>query len=263
MSDQPLYRVKDWEALYENAQSKKVKNISWVPMRNTHDGKGYRRVAAHPDACEIMTAFVLILQVASRCATRGLLASSSGVPLDSEDLAFKTGFPQAIFDKAFEVLTATKIGWLEVVKGKHASSTLPAASSTAGQDGATGNRTEGKGREETHTVSPPDPILDSFKAKHPDYERLTAEPGLAAITPDQWHKMCSAYPHADPAKVVDATTTAALMATGGLNDPGLYLKGVFSRMDKESQPKPRRESGLLSDEECDRIKAESELKGLI
>lgn len=106
-----VYIIKDWCELQANTDLAKTKAWSWVKVPNRHDGGGYRRVAAHEHAADIFAAWVLMLQVASRCPTRGVLATAQG-PLDSVDLSAKTGFPARIFDIAFTELQHQKIGWL-------------------------------------------------------------------------------------------------------------------------------------------------------
>lgn len=118
------YRIKKWNEYFEKSQSRKCAKMTWVALPNKHDGKGYRRVARHERATDLFTAWVLIVQVASKMPTRGLLVDEDG-PLTAEDLGDMTGFPAAIFHLAFTVLTQPSIGWLERVAG----STLPAAGS--------------------------------------------------------------------------------------------------------------------------------------
>lgn len=110
------YRVKNWDAYYEKAQTRKCNKASWVAIPNKHDGKGFRRVAKHERNVELYTAWILIVQVASKMPKRGLLVDDDG-PLDAEDLADKTGFPSEIFNLAFEVLAEPKIGWIERFAG--------------------------------------------------------------------------------------------------------------------------------------------------
>jgi hypothetical protein len=110
------YKIKDWDSLFEIAQSRKCERLHWVAVPNKHDGKGYRRVARHEKCCELFAAWNLILQVASKMKTRGLLVDTDG-PLTAEDLADKTGYPEAIFVLAFKVLSSPKISWLEKVNG--------------------------------------------------------------------------------------------------------------------------------------------------
>ena len=108
------YQIRDWDKLFERAQSRKCDRIHWVATPNKHDGKGFRRIARHPKCCEIFTAWILIMQVASKQSQRGLLVDNDG-PITTEDLADKTGYPEKIFKLAFEVLSGPKIGWLEKI----------------------------------------------------------------------------------------------------------------------------------------------------
>jgi len=36
-----LYRIVDWENLYENNRTRNMKNMLWVPVPVKHDGYGY------------------------------------------------------------------------------------------------------------------------------------------------------------------------------------------------------------------------------
>ena len=113
----PTYRVKDWDVHFENHDSRKINNARWLPMPNKHDGKSFRRLAAHRDGVAAFAGWTLILQVASKMPTRGVLADEDG-PLDAEDISAMTGFPAAIFDLAFGLLTQPKIAWLEITSGQ-------------------------------------------------------------------------------------------------------------------------------------------------
>lgn len=141
------YRVRKWADLFENAQSRKIDRLSWVPIPNKHDGKSYRRLIAHDDGPALYAAWVLIVQVASKCPTRGVLADADGA-LDTDDLAAKTGVPASLFARALEVLTHPKIGWLEAellpADSQHIGSGLPDASTDAALNRTERNRNESK-----------------------------------------------------------------------------------------------------------------------
>jgi len=111
-----IYAIKNWDENYEIAQSRQCKGMkmSWVAVPNRHDGKGFRRLVRNPNNVQVFCAWNLIIQVASKQKIRGRLEDTDG-PLTAEDLSDKTGFPEEIFQMAFEVLSDPKIGWLEVV----------------------------------------------------------------------------------------------------------------------------------------------------
>ena len=108
------YCIRRWSEVFENSQSRQYQRLTWTPLPNKHDGKSYRRLISMADGPALYGAWVLLVQVASKCPQRGVLADQDG-PLDAEDLSHKTGCPAEVFAKAFEVLTNPKIAWLEVV----------------------------------------------------------------------------------------------------------------------------------------------------
>ena len=142
-----LFAIKDWDTLFENAASRKLKGLGWVPIPNGHDSLAYCRMMARKDGPEIFAAWILIVQLASRCADRGTLASSDGRPYCPEEMAVKTRAPERIFTLALPYLC--EAGWIEASPplGKSASIPGESASRSAGSGGLTGgNRREGKGK---------------------------------------------------------------------------------------------------------------------
>lgn len=113
----PVYRIKNWAAHYENAESRKLKKLSRVYCPNSFDTRGFKRLSRMPDEVKIpvLAAFKLIQAVASRCPIRGVLADQDGHPYTAADLEDMTGFPERIFEQAFEVLSSSthRIGWME------------------------------------------------------------------------------------------------------------------------------------------------------
>lgn len=120
------YRIKNWDKYYENAQSRRYASLTWLPIPNRHDGKGYGRLACHKSAVPIMCAWILLLQVASKQPRRGLLADEDG-PMTTKDLESITRFPQRIFDLAIEALAKPEIGWIEIID-------CPTSITTSGKD---------------------------------------------------------------------------------------------------------------------------------
>lgn len=111
---QTIYSIRRWDEIFENSQSRQHRRLSWVPVPNKHDGKSYRRLIARENGLALYGAWCLMVQVASKCPVRGVLADEDG-PLDAEDLAAKTGGSAQLFAEAFELLSQPKLGWLTVV----------------------------------------------------------------------------------------------------------------------------------------------------
>lgn len=146
-----VYLVTDWNKNYENNRSRKVKDLAWVPVPNKHDGERYSRLMHRKDAAQIFSAWILILQVASRCHPRGSLVRSDGSAHDAESLSIKTRAPQTWFESALPVLA--DMTWLSskvVDEAKAAPSrhngdtTLPLGWQAGDEEG---KGIEGKGRE--------------------------------------------------------------------------------------------------------------------
>ena len=108
--------IKNWNTLFEVAQSKKVKGeLHWVAVPTKHDGKSFRRIMRAERGIEVYAAWILILQVAAKCPVRGVLADDCG-PLTTEDLELKTGCQRDTFDYAIKLLCSKEIGWLEELR---------------------------------------------------------------------------------------------------------------------------------------------------
>lgn len=164
------YQIRNWDQDFENHESRKVKSVRWVGLPNKHDGKGYRRVAAHRDAVPVFCAWNLIVQVASKMPKRGLLADEDG-PLDASDLSAMTGFPSEIFEKAFKLLTDRKIGWLEVIDAPEISRDFPQSPVIPPEIALEGKGMEGNGREDKSIVAAPAPtrcvqVFEYWKQEH-------------------------------------------------------------------------------------------------
>lgn len=106
-----LFAVKDWDAIYETYESKRLqKACHWVAMPNKHDGRGYRRIVRQKEGAALYGAWALIVQVASKCPVRGVLADADG-PLTPLDLEDKTGIPEKTFARTLELTSDVTIGW--------------------------------------------------------------------------------------------------------------------------------------------------------
>lgn len=108
-----IYRIKDWSEHYENNRSRTVRELSWVPIPNRHDGEGFTAIMAHERSAEIFAAWILMLQVASRCQPRGSLLRDGGRPHTAASLALRTRGRAEWFSLALDFLASPEIGWIE------------------------------------------------------------------------------------------------------------------------------------------------------
>lgn len=108
-----LYRIKNWDANYEYNRSRKIAKLQWVLIPNNQTSDGYCTIMAQENPAEIYAAWILILQVASRCEPRGTLLRSNGTPHTPATLAIKTRGRIEWFEAALKLLSCDEIGWME------------------------------------------------------------------------------------------------------------------------------------------------------
>ena len=107
------YRIRDWEKWFENNRSKSVENLRWVPIPNKHDGENFITIIRSENGAEIYAAWVLMVQVASKCQPRGSLLRGNGQPHTAATLSLKTNAPESWFKLAFEFLER-HTDWLDI-----------------------------------------------------------------------------------------------------------------------------------------------------
>jgi len=104
--------IRNWETLFEVAQSRKVAEMKWVAVPTRHDGESFRTIMAHKDGGIIYTTWILLLQIAAKAKPRGHLLRGIGLPHTMESLSIKTGAPAQWFETAIDYLTE-HTDWLE------------------------------------------------------------------------------------------------------------------------------------------------------
>lgn len=184
-----LLKVARWSELYENNRTRDMKTMQWVPVPNKHDGVGYAMLMDHPNGAAHLGAWLAILQVASKCTPRGVLARGNGKPHDSTSLFIISKIPKKVFDEAIPRLLSSDIGWLESMSNEislpQEGAEIPQAGAEIPQEGA-GNGMEENGMEEKRkpgTSAPGESVSDS----EPDQEKsdpLAKFPILADAYPD-------------------------------------------------------------------------------
>lgn len=176
-----LYRITNWDSLYETAETRKLKRLAWVPLPNKHDGVGYNRflLAAGARIAEAYAGWCAIIALASRLPDRGVLADETG-PLSIEDISISTRLPEACIKAALEI--AVKVGWISTkqenlleLPGTPGES--PGVSEIGEEFPGRIEGKEGKGRERESSLS-----------REPRYPPMDAEPdrpGLALALADE------------------------------------------------------------------------------
>lgn len=106
-----VYKIVNWNELYENNRTREMKKMSWVPVPNNHDGDGYTELLDHENGPAHLGAWMVILQLASKCDVRGTLLRSGGKPHTFETISRITRFPAEVIKEAIGRLI--EIGWVE------------------------------------------------------------------------------------------------------------------------------------------------------
>lgn len=201
------YRVRNWDDVFENAQSRKQKKLAWVPVPNKHDGKSFRRLMGMENGPALYGVWVILLQVASKCPGRGILADEDG-PLTSDDIAMKTGLPDSLVTDALQVLTNPSIRWLDTTSiptepaglvTDHHCDTTPAPSPPAevALKGREGNELNGSEEECRDSAAPCGKAIESRDAASIPNEMQSDEspPDLGITLADEaefvmrWNKL--------------------------------------------------------------------------
>ena len=107
------YRIRDWDRLFENAASRKLKRLDWVAVPNKTDGEGYMELVDHPAGAAHLGAWYAIVECASKQKVRGHLPS--GISQDVGGICRAIGKISQLPPEVFEAVIPRllKIGWLE------------------------------------------------------------------------------------------------------------------------------------------------------
>lgn len=107
----PLYRIKDWDDIYENHRSRPLKKLDWVPVPNKMDGSGYIELVEHPNGAAHLGAWLVIIEIASKQEARGTLPVLRGSTAAA--IARSSRLPLDLLEEAIARLLSPEIGWLE------------------------------------------------------------------------------------------------------------------------------------------------------
>lgn len=147
MANQPkLYKIRNWGKLFENNRTKELKTMSWVPIPNKQDGDGYTLIMERKNGPAIFGAWIICVQIASRCDPRGTLMRDGGKPHDARSIARMSRFPDAIVQETLELLSSPDVNWLEPTEYKYPA--VGCGNTAGGCDDAAGECLEQKGTEQ-------------------------------------------------------------------------------------------------------------------
>lgn len=211
-----------WKEHFENADSRKIANLSWFKCPVKMDGLSYRLLVQHKDGAAHFGIWIILLEIAAKCPTRGLLVRSNGIPLDVAGMSLMSGIPESSFKPAIERLL--QIGWI-----KQLSFSTPLHPGEPGRDPDEPGRHPGEVvleerrgeekrgeeiREECNINSPPQASADHTQSKP---EKLSDR--------DKAIEVYNAYPrHVGREAAIKAIMSAAVrLKASGNHDPWTHL----------------------------------------
>jgi hypothetical protein len=136
-----MWRIKDWELIFENSRSRACERLNWVPIPNKHDSDGYAILIDHEHGASHYGTWCLLVQVASKCRPRGTLIRVGGAPHDADSLSRITRVGAHVFREA--IPRFLEVGWLETISEPSADYQPPVTEGKVRE----GKGREGKGRE--------------------------------------------------------------------------------------------------------------------
>jgi len=120
VEENKIISIVDWNEHFEKSQTRKIAKHSWVAVPNKHDGLGLKKMLREENGLEIFAIWIFLIQIASKCETRGILADEKGRGYSIDDIALKVGCKTQTVECAIPFLVS--INWVSIVTG----STLPA-----------------------------------------------------------------------------------------------------------------------------------------
>ena len=176
------YRIRGWDTSgFEVAQNSRTRGpLKWVALPTKHDGKGFRRLMRHEEGVAYFGCWCLLVQVAAKCPTRGVLADEDG-PLSAADMHLKTDVPADVMSRAIEALI--QVGWLELAgEDGPPQNNTPQQSATGCNNPLPTRRNVQDEHNETGRTNPlpPEPPTDDAPAAIP--EDIPLPPSLASCT---------------------------------------------------------------------------------
>lgn len=108
------FEIAKWSTVFERAESRKLKSLSWVSLPVTVSSSGFQAMLDEfgDDAPSIYGAWCALLSVAAQTNIRGVLANGRGIPLKTSHIARLTGFPAPVFEKLFAWAMTPEVAWL-------------------------------------------------------------------------------------------------------------------------------------------------------
>lgn len=110
-----LYRIRDWDRLYENAESRKCKTLTWLKLPIKITGNGYCALMEREDGGALFGCFIALLEYAGGLLERGTFTDSKGKPLTPKVISRAIRMPEILVTQTIETLSSGEFDWIEIV----------------------------------------------------------------------------------------------------------------------------------------------------
>lgn len=125
-----VYKVKDWDARYENNKSRERDACKFVCVPNKQDGLGLQHVLAKPNGAAIYGIFNLII---GKCSKQHLPRDGwmtqdgreTGTPWAVDDLCLLWRRDASEIEAALQVLSSKEVDWIECLSAREVPAECP------------------------------------------------------------------------------------------------------------------------------------------
>lgn len=114
-SDTLAYAIKRWSSRFENAQSRRTKDLNHSLTPHELNSAHLEYLMSEEGGPMALAVWHILIQMATRCPQRGLLVNEGG-PLTDKDIAKACHLPEQQISRALSLLMSESIGWLDVVE---------------------------------------------------------------------------------------------------------------------------------------------------
>lgn len=163
-----VYRIAKWNEVFERAESRKLKQLTWIALPISLNSNGYQSLLDEfeADSPAIYGAWCALCAVAASCTVRGVLATSKGTELKVSHIARQTGFPSTVLEKLITWASSPSVNWLEAITANEVQKLLLENTAFPWENGTSGKspdsfpaRRENPPTTTTTTTTKPDQTL--------------------------------------------------------------------------------------------------------
>lgn len=108
-----FYRICRWAELYENAQSRPLKYLRWLPNPIMLGSSDYAELLDHPNGMAHYGLWKAFTELAAQCQPRGSLLKEGGTPHNQKSIALTLRCSIEILQES--IGSFLSLGWLEEV----------------------------------------------------------------------------------------------------------------------------------------------------